>query len=249
MASSSDVAFGDFSAGSRHHPAAFVLALGFKVKNAGLLEFFEGRIPEFQVKYLALAGQEIVFDVEAQHGFKMAAKDCRRDQLGHFGGFIAAVLDLVQRCVAQLLPLGVLFLRAALVPPRGVRVEVPAVKVDGRFRAFQLCAFVTSGDQRADVDSGLLFKMHEAHDHVGHLHAGVVDVVLHVDFLTGSAKETDEGVSENGIAKVADVRGLVGIDAGVLDQCMDQPCGGAVGAQARAATARTPAPRSRRALM
>jgi hypothetical protein len=62
--------------------------------------------------------------------------------------------------------------------------------------------------------------MQEADHHIGHLHAGVVDVVLHVDFLPGGAQQADEGVAENGVAQVADVRGLVGIDAGVLDKRM-----------------------------
>ena len=63
--------------------------------------------------------------------------------------------------------------------------------------------------------------MEEADDYIGDLHTGVVDVVLDIDFLSGGAEETDEGVAEDGVAQVADVGGLVGIDAGVLDQCMN----------------------------
>ena len=96
--------------GRRHHPAALVLALGLEVEHAGLLQLLEGRIPELEVQNLALARQKIVFDVEAQHGFKMAAQDSGRDQLGNFGGLVAALLDLVQRGIAQLLARCVLFL-------------------------------------------------------------------------------------------------------------------------------------------
>ena len=39
---------------------------------------------------------------------------------------------------------------------------------------------------------------------------------MDIDFLAGGAQQADEGVAENRIAQVADVRGLVGIDAGVL---------------------------------
>ena len=60
--------------------------------------------------------------------------------------------------------------------------------------------------------------MQKSDHHIGDLHAGVVDVVLHVDFLPGSAQQAHERVAENGVAQVSDVRGLVGIDAGVLDQ-------------------------------
>jgi hypothetical protein len=65
----------------------------------------------------------------------------------------------------------------------------------------------------------------ESHHHIGHLHAGVVDVVLHVHLLPGGAQQAHERVAENGVAQVADVRGLVGIDAGVLDQRMNDAAG------------------------
>jgi glycerol-3-phosphate responsive antiterminator len=65
--------------------------------------------------------------------------------------------------------------------------------------------------------------MQKAHHHIGHLHAGVVDVVLHVDLLAGGAQQAHKRVAENGVAQVADVRGLVGIDAGVLDKAEWMP--------------------------
>ena len=65
--------------GARHHPAACVLAFVFEIEHAGLLELLEGSVPEFEVKDFALAGQEIVFNVQAQHGFKMAAQDGGRN--------------------------------------------------------------------------------------------------------------------------------------------------------------------------
>ncbi len=99
--------------GRRHHPAALVLALGLKVEHAGLLQLLEGRLPELEVQNLALAGQEIVLDVQPQHGFKMAAQHRGRDQLGHLGRLVAAMLNLVQRGVAQLLPRFILFVSPA----------------------------------------------------------------------------------------------------------------------------------------
>ncbi len=93
-------------AGARHDPAAFVLAFVFEVEHAGFLELLEGRFPEFEVQNFALARQEVVLDVEAKHGFKMAAQDGGGDEVGDFGGFVAAVLDHVQRVVAQLLARG-----------------------------------------------------------------------------------------------------------------------------------------------
>ena len=64
--------------------------------------------------------------------------------------------------------------------------------------------------------------MDEADDDVGDLDAGVVDVVLDADLVAAlvgvGAEEALEGVAEDGVAEVADVRGLVRVDAGVLDE-------------------------------
>ena len=59
--------------------------------------------------------------------------------------------------------------------------------------------------------------MAEGDYHVGHLDAGVVDVVLHFDVAPGGAQHADEGVAQDGVAQVADVGGFVGIDIGVFD--------------------------------
>jgi len=58
----------------------------------------------------------------------------------------------------------------------------------------------------------------ESNDHVGDLNAGVVDVVLHIDRSACGAEQANEGIAENGVAEMADVRGFVGVDAGVLDE-------------------------------
>ena len=68
--------------------------------------------------------------------------------------------------------------------------------------------------------------MQKADDHVRDLHAGVVDVILHFDALPGAAQQADEGVAQRRIAQVADVRGLVGIDVGVLDDAFRRVGGG-----------------------
>ena len=62
--------------------------------------------------------------------------------------------------------------------------------------------------------------MSQTDHHIGDLDAGVVDVVLHVHPLPGSTQQAHKGVAENGVAQMTDVRSLVGIDAGVLDQGM-----------------------------
>ena len=65
--------------------------------------------------------------------------------------------------------------------------------------------------------SVLPLEVQEADDDVRHLHAGVVDVVLDADGAAAVPQHAHEGVAQGRVAEVADVRGLVGVDAGVLD--------------------------------
>jgi hypothetical protein len=62
----------------------------------------------------------------------------------------------------------------------------------------------------------------KAYDYVCDLHSGVVDVVLYAYFVAAfvviGAEESLEGVAEDGVAEVADVRGFVRIDASVFDE-------------------------------
>ena len=62
-----------------------------------------------------------------------------------------------------------------------------------------------------------MFELPEPDDHVGDLHARVVDVVLHFDWNTPEPLDAYEGVPKRAISQMADVCGLVRIDRGVLD--------------------------------
>ena len=62
-----------------------------------------------------------------------------------------------------------------------------------------------------------LLKMHESNYHVRDLDTGVIDIVLHFDAIAEGLENSHEAVTQNRIPHVADVRRLVGIDAGVLD--------------------------------
>ncbi len=57
----------------------------------------------------------------------------------------------------------------------------------------------------------------EPNHYVGHLHARVVDVILHLHGPAVRAQHADERVAQHRVAQMADVRGLVRIDIGVLD--------------------------------
>ena len=115
---------------------------------------------------------------------------------------VRAVFDGVQSLQTYL---QILFVR--LVPLRNSGIKIPAVVIETRLAGESL-----------DLRTRLLLDLQKANHHVGHLHARVVDVVLNVDFPARGAQQPDERVAENGIAQMSDVRGLVRIDAGVLDQ-------------------------------
>ena len=170
-------AFSDLSAGARHHPATLVLALSLKIEDAGLLHQRERRIPEFQMQNLALARQKIVLNVEAQHRFKMAAKNGGGDQLGHFGGFIAAMFNFVECVQANLLARGLFRIGSMLVPLRRAGVEIPAEVIDGRGRSFRaLRPLFAFSNKVAHFSQGFLLEMDESDNDVGNLNASVVDV-------------------------------------------------------------------------
>ena len=99
-------------------------------------------------------------------------------------------------------------------------VKGPATAVQGASAyvggfADTLCLEVV--EQLADLGCRFAFEMNESDNDIGYLHAGVINVVLHIDFLPGGAEQSAEGIAKNGVAQVADMRGLVGIDARVLD--------------------------------
>ena len=149
--------------------------------------------------------EQVVADVHPRHRQQVAADDAVGDEGGHLRGLVAAVLDVVQRVGAVLQPRLV-----RLVPLGDPRVEVPAVVVEPR----------RVGDLRGPPP-GLLLELAEADDDVGHLHAGVVDVVLDLDGHAAEPQDAHQRVAERRVAEVPDVRRLVRVDGGVLDDRLD----------------------------
>ncbi len=92
----------------------------------------------------------------------------------------------------------------------GERLEDPAARAGGP--AGHLGPHGGGGGEQV-----LLGQEQEADHDVGDLDAGVVDVVLDLDLGAGGAQAADQGVAQHGVAQVADVGGLVGVDVGVLD--------------------------------
>ena len=184
-----------------HHEAAGVLAFGFKVNGLALFEQLEGRLPELQVQDLALTGQHVVNDAETPHGGEMAADDGLRYERGEAIELALAGFDGVEGFGAPGQRL-----RIVLVPGTHAREEIPAEVVEA-----------LREDKLLDLGGRLLLEEVKAHHDVRDLDAGVVDVVLRLDRAPARAQHADEGVAQHRIPQVADVRGLVGIDVGVLD--------------------------------
>ena len=107
----------------------------------------------------------------------------------------------------QALRPGLLVLRVGLVPLRDPGVEIPAVVIEPGLLG-----------ERLELGGRLLVQLCKSDHHVCDLYAGIVDIVLNVHFPSRVAQQAHERVAQHGVAKVSDVRGFVGIDAGVLDQ-------------------------------
>ena len=184
-----------------HHPAAGEPAVGLEVDGALLLENLERVRPEPQAQDVAFPRQQVVLDVQTPHRLEVPPDNGVGDKGAHLGGRVAAVLDVVERLQAYGQPRLV-----GLVPLGDLRVEIPAVIVEARLRRQSAHLLERDPLERLEPD-----------DDVGDLHAGVVDVVLHLDRHAAEAEHTDERVAEGRVADVADVRGLVRVDGGVLD--------------------------------
>ncbi len=145
--------------------------------------------------------EQVVVDVQPGHRDEVTPDDRVGDHRAHLRARIAAVLDRVQRRLAD-----VQARLVGLVPLGDARVQVPAVVVE-----------LLAGRERSDLVEPPGLEALEPDDDVGDLHAGVVDVVLDLDRRAQEPQQPPDGVAEDRIAQVADVGGLVRIDRGVLD--------------------------------
>ena len=133
---------------------------------------------------------------------RVAVDDRRRHNFRHLRRRAVPLFDLLQRLRAKLEPRFIF-----RQPLRHARVQIPAEVIE--FRLVRECANLARRSR---------LEMRESENHIRHLHAGVVDVVLHLDALARVAQQPTECVAEHGVAQVADVRGLVRIHARMLDK-------------------------------
>ena len=152
---------------------------------------------------VALARQQVVVDIDSRHCSKMAARDGHRHRFGHTSRIVVAFFDLLQRLSAK-----VVFRIVGLVKRRDSRVDIPAVVIEFHGGV---------GNDPADIVESFLLNMLEAHNHVGDLNPGIVDVILHFDFAPRRLENSNKCVSYRGISKMANVGRFIGVDVRVFD--------------------------------
>src|SRR5439155_2608770 len=69
-----------------------------------------------------------------------------------------------------------------------------------------------------DLGSCLSFQIQKTDYNVGHLHAGIVDVVLYIYFAPGESQQANKRIAKDGVTQMTYMCRLVGIDTRVLDQ-------------------------------
>ena len=150
----------------------------------------------------------------------MSADDSVDDDAGDFSGLVIAVLELAQRGNPKSQAC-----RISFVPGGRFRVEIPAVVVEA-----------WGVGELADGVEVLAVELAKPDHHIGHLHTGVVDVVLGLDRDAAKPQEANEGVTEGGVSKMPDVGRFVRIDRRVLDDDLPLRVGGCgLGARGREA--------------
>ncbi len=153
-------------------PAIFPAA--GQLNDAGGFQFLESGVPEFEVKNFAFASEQVVGNSETSHGFQVQADDGVGDDLRDFGFFAAVFFDGFQGSSAKFGGAGFVFFKKV----RSFGVEIPAVVIEARLHGRHFYA-----------DGTEAFHVEKADDDVGDLHAGVVNVVLHLNGMAGVAQD------------------------------------------------------------
>ena len=155
-----------------------------------------------QVKNLAFARQEIVFDVEPVHGLKMSPKNSDGNQIGNGRGLIVAFFDGVQRLLARLQILLVLRRTNARRGRKG-----PSSSSQN-----------ATGETAARFPRAIFSRCAEIRRQRPRPGRRCCRCNSERPLPCPLTKQADKGVAKDGVAQVSYVRSLVGIDAGMFDQ-------------------------------
>ena len=155
-----------------------------------------------QMQNLALACQQVVADSQPRHCPQVATHNCVRHNLADLCVLAATLLNRLQCRCPQLFRLRFV-LRQQL---RRARIQIPAVVIELRLAREHLHA-----DRRA------LLHLQESDYDVRHLHACIVDVVLHLHAISRKFQNPRERISQHSVPHMPDVRRLVRINTRMLD--------------------------------
>ncbi len=183
----------------RHHPAALAVSRSHELDRPRLFQQLERPFPEMVGQDGALPGEQVVAHPDAGHRVEMTVDDAPRHVRGQIGHLAAPLLQVLQHRgpQAQRLRLPLVHLGDACIEIPAEEIEAPADRLRRRHPILQDLA--------------------EADDQVRHLDSRVVDVVLHLHLMPEESQASRQRVPQDGVAQVADVRRLVRIDVGVLE--------------------------------
>ena len=191
----------------RHYPAAGVLARCLEPDRFARLQQLECRGPETQLQDLALARQHVVGNANPLHRRQVASHYGVADDRADRRELSLAGLERLQCLDAPCERVGIPTGEQA----RDLGIQVPAVVIETHLRVAR---------QSPHLVNPHVPQESKRRHHVRNLHAGVVDVVLDFDAPPERPQHAHEGVSEHGVAQVADMCGLVRVDVRVLDDCL-----------------------------
>ena len=174
----------------------------------GFLEPFERVLPEFKAQDVALPRQYVVAHPDAVHRFEVMLDYPPRHVRSELRRFVAALFHRFEGRGAVGQALSVL-----LVPAGHRGVQVPREVVE----PFAAVVQRLLGIAAQDFFEALTPNLPEPDDQVGNLDSGVVDIVLRLDPPAEPLEKPDQGIAEDGVAEMADVRGFIGVDVGVFD--------------------------------
>src|SRR5262250_844868 len=139
-----------------------------------------------EMEDLALSGQKVIENAKTLHGLQMSEQYCCRNYLPDLGRLVSTFFERVERLQSNLLVSRILF-----VPLRNTCIEIPAVIVERLGRPLALLNKSLNIRQRA------AFQMLESNYNIGHLNAGIVDVILHIDVIVGRSQKANKSVAQN----------------------------------------------------
>src|SRR5262249_9172995 len=154
-------------------------------------KLLERVIPELQVQDVALAGEQVIVNVDPRHGAQVAPHDRHRDEFRQAGRVVVAFLYFLKRRTAK----RVLWI-LGFVERRHPCVDIPAVVIE-------FDRWVR--DDPPDLFQCFSFDVFEADNDVRNLYTGIVDVVLNFDGASYGLQYPDERVADCRISQVSDM--------------------------------------------